>query len=303
MAKTVLFLSRRDDRPDFDTAESMAKSLQSHARNLDYESCFLEEVGIVFDGKKLNMINTRNDKDLAEYDGIFLLGWFKLRRHEEIALAVSIYAAENGVKTLNTEALHNRSKGKISQYVRAALADLSAMPFIACVDKGLLPGLVRRSGIGYPAVVKSATGSRGAVNYLVQSEAELRTVLKEAPTKAYVAQPFIPNDGDYRILVAGGKVRLVIHRLASTGTHLNNTSRGGKANIVSIETLPQKMLDDAVAISGLLRREVTGVDMVVHRGSGQPYFLEANNMPQLSTGSFVQEKAQMLNDFFDEWVD
>lgn len=300
--KKILIVSRRDERTDFDTAESLASSLQSQSSTLVYKPTFLEEVGIVYDGKHLHMFD-RNGEDIRSYDAIFMIGWFKLRKHEEIAQAVSLYAERYGVSVLNTEALHNRSRGKISQYIRSALSDISTMPFVICIDNEKLPELVEVSKISYPMVVKSVTGSRGRDNFLVHSTNELADALAQTPDKAFVVQPFVSNEGDFRLLVAGKKVRLAIQRRAIDDTHLNNTSLGGQATLVDLKTLPVEMLKDAVTASEMLRREITGVDMIVDKQSGQHYFLEANNMPQLSTGSFVKEKSEMLNSFFTEWID
>ena len=50
----------------------------------------------------------------------------------------------------------------------------------------------------------------------------------------------------------------------------------------------------------LLKREVTGVDMVRHKETAEYYFLEANNMPQLSTGRNVQMKLAVLDEYLNE---
>jgi glutathione synthase/RimK-type ligase-like ATP-grasp enzyme len=115
-------------------------------------------------------------------------------------------------------------------------------------------------------------------------------------------QDFVPNDGDYRVLVMGGEVKLVIHRKSNDDGHLNNTSKGGSANIIDIKDVPQVVLDESIKISELLKREITGVDMIQHKDTGEFFMLEVNNMPQLSTGSFVEEKAQVLSDFLSEWA-
>ena len=57
------------------------------------------------------------------------------------------------------------------------------------------------------------------------------------------------------------------------------------------------MVDEAITVSRELRREIGGVDMVVDKRDGKHYFLEANNMPQLSTGSNVPAKLLVLNDY------
>jgi len=101
-------------------------------------------------------------------------------------------------------------------------------------------------------------------------------------------------------LVMGDKVRLVIHRQSQDDSHLNNTSQGGKATLVDLSHLPQKVLDDAIKMGKMLRREVTGVDMIMHKETGEYFFLEANNMPQLGTGSFVGEKLRALDEYLRE---
>lgn len=302
--RRLLFLSRRDERPDYDTARSMAAALQPQATDIMYESCHLEEVAFLYDGSELEVVNTRNGEDLRNYDGIFLLAWFKLRNHEEVALAVSLYAQAYGIKILNSEALFNRSKGKLSQCVAAVLNKIATTPFVMAIDHNVLSGLIEKSAISYPLIVKSITGSRGRHNYLVTDAESLGAALSQAPTKAMIVQTFVHNDGDFRVLVMGGEVALVIHRRANTDSHLNNTSQGGAASLVDLRSpaLSVAMLDDAVKISKLLRREVTGVDMIVDKKTGQHYFLEVNNMPQLSTGSFTEAKAEVLNSYFDRWI-
>lgn len=300
--KRLLFISRRDDRHDYDTADSMAASLQGAAKTMSYEACFLEEVAFAYDGKELTATNVRTGEDLSAYGGIFLLGWFKLRRHEDTALTISLYAQAKGIKIINSEALHNRSRSKLSQNVLAALYGTAATPFIIGMDKDYLVEAAAASQLGFPMIVKSASASRGSHNYLVHDAEDMRRALKAAPPKIFVVQPFVPNEGDYRLLVMGGRVRMAIHRRSVGDSHLNNTSQGGQATIIDVGTLPPAMLADAVKIATLLKREVTGVDMIVHTQTGRHYFLEANNMPQLSTGSFVAEKAVALDRFFESWI-
>jgi glutathione synthase/RimK-type ligase-like ATP-grasp enzyme len=300
--KKILVLSRREERPDFDTADSMAQFLAAAGTDVQYDACFLEEVAFIYDGTTLSLRNMRNDLDIASYDGIFLLGWFKWRKHEEVALSVSLFARRHNIKIYNSEALYNRSRGKLSQYVQSVLQGVPVTPFVVVGDKKYTETIIEQSILRYPLIVKSITGSRGSRNYLVHDSKELAQALTDARKKTVVVQTFVPNDGDYRVLVMGDAVRMVIHRRASGGSHLNNTSQGGQATIVDISTLPQAMLEDSVKIAHALHREITGVDMIIHRETGEYFFLEANNMPQLSTGSFVIEKTQTLAAYFEQWV-
>lgn len=302
MSKQILILSRTDDRPDFDTAQSMVEQLNPSKHEVVYEGCFLEDLAFLYDGQKLAVINTNNGRDIKDYDGVFMLGWFKKRKHEDVALAAGRYMQSMGKKVLNSEAVNNRSRSKVSQYVLCALGDIPQAPFVFIGNRTRLLDIVDKSTIEYPLIVKSATGSRGTHNFLVNNVRELENALDEMPTKPAIIQHFVPNNGDYRILVMGGKVKLIIHRTSQDSSHLNNTSQGGKAALVARSDVKPRMLDDAVKISRALGREVTGVDMILDQNTGQHYFLEANNMPQLTTGSFVSEKAKALDDFFTEWI-
>lgn len=300
--RRILCLSRHDDRADYDTAQSLSLSLQDRSQRITYDACHLEELAFLYDGSELCIVNTRTGEDLRKYDGIFLLAWFKWRKHEEAALAVSLYAQAHGIKTLNSEALHNRSRGKLSQCVMAALNGISTTPFVMIIDHDKVSSLVAESTLVYPMIVKSITGSRGTQNYLVHDAAALDAALAQMPTKAVIVQTFVPNQGDYRLLVMGVSVRLVIHRRTQSDSHLNNTSQGGAATLVDPASLPAIMLADSLKMSKLLKREITGVDMIVDDKTGRHYFLEANNMPQLSTGSFTDAKAKALNEFFEDWA-
>ncbi|HEX8762790.1 MAG TPA: hypothetical protein VF733_03445 [Candidatus Saccharimonadales bacterium] len=302
--KRLLFIGRPDDRSSYDTPGSMATRMaESGSGQIAYDSCTIEDLIFIFDGQKL-MIIFDKDRSLTDYDGIFLLGWFKYAIHEDMALAVARYAEAKNIPLLNTEALFLRSRSKLSQYVIGALNDIKMTSFIVA-PRGApnnISSLMRQAGLGFPLIVKGVSASRGNDNYLVRSSAELQDVYQKSPEVTFVIQKFIPNDGDYRLLVMGDRVRVALHRQAQGDSHLNNTSQGGEAKLADLRDLNPAMLADSVKIAQLLRRPVTGVDMIVDNQTGEYYFLEANNMPQLSTGSLVPEKMRALDSYFCEWL-
>lgn len=85
---------------------------------------------------------------------------------------------------------------------------------------------------------------------------------------------------------------MAIHRRGDDGSHPNNTSEGGAATLDDIASLPKSMLDKMLLIAKLLNRKIAGIDMIINKHTGEHHFLEANNMPQVSTGSFVGEKSK-----------
>lgn len=300
--KRMLCIGKRGQGPNKDSSDRLAGQLNAQSGQISYDSCYLEELAFIYDGATLRVLNMRVDRDVREYDGVFLLAWFTSKQLEDSALAVSLYAEANGVAVHNTEALHSRSRSKLSECVAAALHGIAVPPFVSACDSTTLHKALISSGFQTPLVVKSTTASRGNKNYLIHDLDGLPAVIAEDHEHAFVAQAFIPNDGDYRLLVMGGEVRLAIHRRSQTDSHLNNTARGGTAALVDPATLPADMLKDAITMSRSLRREVTGVDMLVDQRDGKHYFLEVNNMPQLTTGSFVEEKAIALDAYFLSWL-
>lgn len=301
MIKKILVLNRKDDRTDYDTADSLVQGLNKiNNGKVEYTHCDLEELIFVYDNE-LNIYGN-SSIDIRTYDAIFLSGWFKTKMLEDTALAVSKYAQHYKIPCVNSEALYTRSSTKLSQYVTAALHDINTIPFVFSFNNTAVLGEVKKLGWGMPLIAKGVQASRGKDNYLVNGLKQLEDTLVADNKLRLIVQKFIPNDGDYRIIVMGKKAELVMHRKSSGISHLNNTSQGSTATTVSLSELSSSLLDDVCRITSLLRREVGGVDMIVDKNTGKHYFLEANNMPQLSTGSYVEAKLKILNNYLTKLV-
>ncbi len=151
--------------------------------------------------------------------------------------------------------------------------------------------------------MKSVTGTRGNDNYLVHSTQQAVEILTQNPNTEFLIQEFIPNDGDYRAIVAGSEVRLLIHRTAVIGSHKNNTSQGGAATLLSPETLSPEALQACVAAAQAFDRDIAGVDIVFDKRDPEKfYFFEVNRSPQIEASSYSKEKAIMLNGYFNELI-
>lgn len=296
----LLFLSRRDDRKQFDTAQLMAEKIREiQTSDVQYDGWSLEDLLFSYDGTDLTVYHAQTKQPVTDFDGIFLLGWFKEKIQQDTAVAISKFAQAKGITILNTEALKSRSYSKLSQQVMAVIHGVQTTPFIFSMDNANLHDNLGIFKNKYPLVVKSVTASRGNNNFLVKSRQEFDEVVAvESELFGYIVQTFVPNDGDYRLIVTGEKVAFVIHRRSHTGSHLNNTSQGATAQEIDPATLDAEMLRQAIIVSKMTNREVTGVDMIVHRDTGAFYFLEVNNMPQLATGSLVPQKMRALDAFF-----
>lgn len=295
----ILILSRHDERTEYDQVITYKSALSSSERYNSYEYGELESTVFSYNGTKLQV--TINNKDVSEFDAVFMIGWFKTKILEDIALSVAMYANANNVKVLNSEVLYTRSRSKLSQYVVAALSGINMTPFLFCKDISLLRGEINSWQGGYPVIAKGVQASRGNDNHKLNNKDELLATIEHSNDidgPWFVVQGFVPNNGDYRVIVMGDEVKMVIHRQAGGDSHLNNTSKGGLATNVEVEKLPTKVQEQCVTLAKALRREVTGVDVIQHIDSGEFFLLEINNMPQLATGTFVSEKMSALDSYF-----
>lgn len=158
--------------------------------------------------------------------------------------------------------------------------------------------------LGKKAIFKDNEGSKGRLNFVVRSAEEIAHIQAEHPSVRFVMQAYIPNSSDLRVLVMDGTTRLVIRRSGTGDSHLNNTSQGGAAEIIDKRTVPAQAIAMAEDAARITKLEVAGVDVMFDDNTGEEYILEVNNAPQISSGSFQQEKvdayAELIHDLLDK---
>jgi glutathione synthase/RimK-type ligase-like ATP-grasp enzyme len=246
--------------------------------------------------------------DVADFDYVYLMSWYSyVPTRRDIAFSLAVYLHNRNVPFNNEEAYYNRSSTKLSQMMLLAEEGISVPRTVFSLSKRLLLEYVAGdTELGNTTVVaKDALASRGASNYLCRSMEELEALpIGVRESQPFIIQPFIPNDGsDIRAVVMGYKIKLLIERRGTEGSHLNNTSQGGNAAIVPLETLPEQTRDDIIRTAKLLHRNVTGIDVMQSSQTGEYFVLEANALPQLATGSFVEEKMRLLAESIIETVE
>lgn len=119
----------------------------------------------------------------------------------------------------------------------------------------------------FPVIIKGSGGDRGTRVFKADNIEEMEKLvrdLRKSETeegKRYMLQEFIPNDGDYRVLVLGKKVLGVMKRSSqSLEEFKNNYSAGGK---VEVATLPSNILDLAVKAARVCGLAIAGVDIML----------------------------------------
>ncbi|MDD4026802.1 MAG: hypothetical protein PHO75_01270 [Candidatus Shapirobacteria bacterium] len=137
----------------------------------------------------------------------------------------------------------------------------------------------------FPVIVKGSGGDRGMRVYKVDNLDEMEKLVKDLRKseteegRRYMLQEFIPNNGDYRVLVLGEKVLGVMKRSSQSKDEFkNNYSAGGK---VEVADLPEEIKQLAVKAARICGLAVAGVDVAFRNNDlKKPIIWEVNKGPQ-----------------------
>ncbi len=233
------------------------------------------------------------DIDVKDFDVVIIrhIGALDAEAH-----AVAAYCRNHGIKCVDSY-LDRIIDDKLS----AAFEHWLVGANLPRTFYGPVEELAKRvSELGDKAILKDNRGHKGKLNFVVSSADDVLKLAQANEGVRFVLQEFITNDGDYRILVLNFKPVMAIKRTAGEGSHLNNTSQGGTAEIVALDSLDPQIIDMAVKVSRAEGLEVSGVDIIIDANTGNFYTLEVNHAPQISSGSFTKEKAVVYAKFVEE---
>jgi glutathione synthase/RimK-type ligase-like ATP-grasp enzyme len=240
----------------------------------------------------------RSGQDIASFDMVY----FKTTaKYMDVAATAARYLEKRNIAFIDRAVKHFPATSKLYQYALLENSGLRVPPSVFMLPAALGASYQTIADhIGLPFVLKDIHGKRGEHNYLVCDKASFDSACKQAAADNVqcVAQAFIPNDCDYRVLVMGSKIGLVIKRTrVNDETHLNNTSQGAGAEILPATSLPASLQKACLEGAQLLERQIAGVDILQDKNSGVWYCLEVNDGPQLASGSFTAEKHIAVVDY------
>lgn len=146
----------------------------------------------------------------------------------------------------------------------------------------------------YPFVLKiSRGGRRGLGTLLISDKKVLERSIKGRIEKAgFLLQEYIPNDGDYRLMVIGYQVLGGFKRQKKEKRLVLSRSLGPSE---ALKTIPQAVKEEAEKACQALKVEIASVDMVIDERNKKPVIIEVNEAPQFDvferrTGIDVAEK-------------
>jgi len=274
------------------SVSAFVKGVISASDNLEITHTTYDDVQFCFglQGTRITLRSTGDD--IASFDIVH----FKTSRQRDVTAAMARYLKVRGVKVADESSLHYADSSKLYQYVILADNDIPIPDSMFVMPVHLAESYEAFVDyLGLPFVLKGIHASKGDHNYLVRNRAGFTAACQQIMTAGAfaIAQRFIDNDGDYRVLVLGRRIMLVVHRSrVSDDTHLNNTSQGGSAKLLDVSELPTYVQTTSITASKVLDLGVAGVDMVQELGTGKWYCFEVNDGPQIASGAFVPEKQQ-----------
>ncbi len=256
---------------------------------------------IVFRIQSGELSVTYRGEEIAEH-----FSTIHLRNHDkyaDYANALRIYCDAHDIHVINRADACLPYFGKLSQGVLLALNNVPTPDLTTAFGNQALLQQLDGMTWQYPIVIKHNEGIRGVDNYLVKDVDELKTALAQ-PKQGFVAQPFIPNSGELRVLTFGTVLDpLVFQKTAVKGTYLNNTSQGGEAELVAVADVPADILADAMKAASLMGREIAGVDVLLVL-DGSHTILEVNSTPAIASGVYLTEKQDIYRHYFaaESWA-
>lgn len=245
----------------------------------------LKDLYIEIIDNKLVVTESMTGRLLSDFDYVCFELWLKSPQQ---ALAAATYLERQGRPFMGHETLNILCSTKIGELVRLSDSGVPLPRTFMSSTAGILTHFKKDAPFNYPFIAKAADTFGGQMNYLIHSYKELKDALAAHKNQFFVLQEFIPNKFDYRVLVMGGEIKLLMKRSrdAKSDTHLNNTSAGAEGEFVPISDLTDQMQADALKAAALtLRSDFAGVDLIINSETGEHYVLEVNEAPAIQMGA------------------
>ena len=110
--------------------------------------------------------------------------------------------------------------------------------------------------------------------------------------KRFFFQKFIPNDYDWGILVANGRVVSAEKSYHLKNEFRNNACWGAKEVFVDVNEVNKHLKSIAMNACKILELEWGRADIIIDKSTQKPYLLEVNRLPGMTVGSTEQKAFQ-----------
>lgn len=224
---------------------------------------------------------TIKDKDLVKYDYIWIQsGW----NTTHMAYLLHLYLKSKNIP-------HNKvgiNRTKLSDILSLSLKSIPVPNTFfhngLKIDEENIQKIEKVCKI--PCIYKTSLGSLGSDVYLINKDIDIQKTIKEnGKYNRYIFQEYIPNNFDYRVVVANNKPTSVCKRTRIKDKYRNNVALGAKEEFINLWDVPNNILEIATKSAKLLKLNWAGVDIVTNKDTNKDYVLEVNRRPGLTEKS------------------
>lgn len=209
-------LSKKSTSYDYDVVQWRSMSFRDGTLYFQNELVDIEKYSAVFfqmpiyyamkNGERVNTIKALNE--------LFLL---------------SKIFKKSGARFINGEVVFNIPYfDKFMQTYFLAEQGISFIPTLHLIDNNSEKAIetLKKSGFGYPVVIKESFGGVGDDVYKLDNESKVAEFLDKRRHLNLIMQPYIKNDCDYRVIFCRGRSLGIMKRVAKKGYWKNNFSLG-----------------------------------------------------------------------------
>lgn len=259
----------------------------------------LKDLHIYFEQGSMRIVESLTGLDLKDFDLVY---FEQFHKSQQQALAAATYLERNNVAFFTPEAGRFTPISKLGQQTLLADQDLPLPDGLTTSAREFRRIFRQRPPFAYPLILKSIQDFGGNNNFLIRDYTELTTKLDQHKDVTFITQPFVPNDFDYRVLIFGGQIQLVLKRSRDAQeTHLNNTNQDAHAELLDVSALSPAQIHDSLKAAKLVGRDnFCGLDLLINRETGEHVILEINEAPAIQTGAYTEEKMRAMLEYMKQ---
>lgn len=256
----------------------------------EYKTVALNDVAFVVDKDGVaGVLDSMGQRLFDDASFVYFKSWEKM---PEKAATLAVYLQAKGIPFEDHQIIF-AGHTKLPQTMRLWAEGIPVVPTLYAPASQHL-SIVDLIGEG-PYIVKPYSGEKGNDVFKCDDIDAVKRALEKVG-KGCLVQPFIANDGDYRVWTYGFEVRGGIFRQAKEGSYVNNTSKGASSHYVTPDELGGQLTRLASKATRATGNAVAGVDILPGR-DGKAYVLEVNQGSQIVTGHERELKMQAFGDY------
>lgn len=243
-----------------------------------------KDLEFIFMDKKVKILH--KDRDLKDFSFVWLSSSWDTR---DLAYTIRLYLEQSGIPYTHVE----KGTSKITDQMAFVLDGIQSPDTLFLGSRPIQKNLVLLKKVcGYPLIIKDIKGCRGANSEYVPTEKDLLKKMKKLPKyKKYLFQKYIPNEYDWGVMVANGKVVSGEKSYPSGGEFRNNKCNGATEVYIDPKKIPLEVKQMAVNASNSLGLSWSRADIIIDKKTKKPYLLEVNRFPGIASKTTEVEGA------------